>query len=93
MERDESEPGFLDPRAHAVQEPQLPERRRHDALVGQLLDLVQQRFAALGIELAGLLDEEVVHVGIAAEGVEPVPEQVVLDPGGGVALPARARST
>src|SRR6266850_4531494 len=54
MERDEPEPRLLDARADAVQEAQLPQRRRHDPLVGQALDLVQQRFAALEVELAGL---------------------------------------
>ena len=36
-----------------------------DAIVGQPLDLVQERLPALGIQLAGLLDVEVVQVRLA----------------------------
>src|SRR5262245_66347634 len=52
---------------------------------------MQQRFTALGIELAGLLDEEVVHVGVAAVRVQTILDEVVLKPGGRIALAARAR--
>jgi hypothetical protein len=49
MEGDEAEPGFLHARSDGIQEAELPERRVHDALVGQALDLVEDRLAALGV--------------------------------------------
>ena len=61
MQGDEPEPGLLHPRAGGVQEPQLPQRSVHHALVGQPLDLMH--LATLGVQLAGLLGEKVVGVG------------------------------
>src|SRR5215475_13145050 len=78
-ERDQAESRFLDAGADAIQEAQLPQRSEHDALVGQSLDLMQQRFTTLGIELAGLLDEEVVHVGVATVRVQTVLDEVGLN--------------
>src|SRR5947209_7686997 len=67
VQRDQPEPRLLDAGTDTVQEAQLPVRCSHDSLVRQTLDLVQQHLAALGIELAGLLHDQVVHVRIAAE--------------------------
>src|SRR5262249_11354214 len=66
-QRDEAQARLLDARTDPVQEAQLPERRVQHAVVGQALDLLEQGLAPLGIELARLLDEEIVHVGVAAE--------------------------
>src|SRR5215468_2029726 len=53
-------------RADAHQRTQVHYRRVHHAIDGQLLDLVQQRLALLGIALVRLLFEELVDVRIAA---------------------------
>ena len=52
---------------------------------------MQERFATLGIELARLLDEEVVDVRIAARGIDAVAHEVVLDARGRVAMATGAR--
>src|SRR4249920_3793877 len=44
---DEAEARLLHPGADAVEERQLPDGREHDAVVRDLLDLVQQRLALL----------------------------------------------
>src|SRR4029453_19207532 len=44
-----------------------------------------------GIDLAGLLNGEVVDVRVAAERVDTVPDEIVLHPAPGVPLPAGAR--
>src|SRR5215471_19967276 len=90
MIRDESEAGLFNARTNRVQEAELPERREHDALVGETLDLVEQHLATLGIQLARLLHEEVVHVRIATPGVETLLDVVVLDARRRVAHPAGA---
>src|SRR5207244_1501685 len=60
------------------------------ALVRELLDAVEQRLALAAIELARLLLEQVVDVGMAAGRVRPAGDEVVLDARGGVAVAARA---
>src|SRR5215831_12900859 len=87
---DEADARLLHARPDGVEKAEFPERRREDALVGEALDLLEDRLAALRIQLAPLLDEEVVHVRITAPGVQAVADHVVLDAGGGVAVAARA---
>src|SRR5215510_10233041 len=79
MIRDQPEAGLFDARSNRVQEAELPERREHDALVSQTLDLVEQHLATLGIQLPRLLHEKIVHVRIATPGVESLLDVVVLD--------------
>src|SRR5262245_22903056 len=90
MIRDEPETGLFHARSNRVQEAELPERREHDALVGQTLDLVEQRLATLGIEFPRLLHEEIFHVRVATPGVEAFLDVVVLDTCRGVAHAAGA---
>ena len=66
MADDEAEAGVRHTRAVAVEQNRLDERREHHPLVHQLLDLVQDRRAALGIMLAGLLLIETVDIRGAA---------------------------
>src|SRR5207247_10623832 len=82
---DEPEAGFGDPRAVAVQECWLEERRVRHFLVHELLDFVEDRFALLSIHLGRLLAKESVDVGVAAVGVHALPEHERLDPRRGVA--------
>ena len=67
MQRDKPQPGFLHSWPNRVQEAQFPERRVHDPLVGQALDLVEKGLAALWVDLPGLLDEEVVDVWLPTD--------------------------
>src|SRR5207247_8396352 len=90
-ESDESEAGLLDARSDPVEEGELPQRREHDALVREPLDLVEQRFTTLRIELARLLDEEILHVGIPAPRVHAILHEVVLDSRRRVAVTDGAR--
>src|SRR5215470_16944690 len=65
-ERVQADGRLLEPRTDAVQGCRLEDRCVHDALVHQLLDLVQHGLAPLAIALARLLHEQVVDVRIAA---------------------------
>ena len=60
---------FLHARAHAMQRCRLIDRRVHDPLMHQPLDLVQQRFALAPVALPRLLAEELIDIRIAAVGV------------------------
>jgi hypothetical protein len=53
--------------------------------VEDALDLVEHLFTSLAVELAGLAQEEILHLGEHAVGVGTVPGGHTLDPGGGVA--------
>src|SRR5438132_4345392 len=52
---DQTEPGLADPRAHAVDKGQLPDRRVDAPFINGLLHVVQDRLAFLMIELDRLL--------------------------------------
>src|SRR5262245_14595931 len=67
--RAQADPGLLDPRADAVQGSRLEDAAVHDALVHQVLDLMQERLALLAVPLLGLLPEQIVDVRVAAGGV------------------------
>src|SRR5262245_22565596 len=79
MVRDEPEARLLHARSNRVQKAELPERREHDAFVGQTLDLVEQRLATIGIQFPRLLHEEIFHVRVATPGVEAFLDVIVLD--------------
>ena len=63
---DQAERRFPDPRADAIEEAELPDRRVDRLLVDELLHLVEDRAALLVVELVGLLRIELVDVGVAA---------------------------
>src|SRR5262245_2480714 len=79
-ERVEADGGLLDARADAVERRRLEDRRVHDALVDEPLDLVQQRLAALPVALLRLLEEKVVDVGVAAVGIRRARDHEGLEP-------------
>src|SRR6516165_4805069 len=64
--RDQTEPGFPDPRSDAVDEGQLPDRRVDRALVNNLLHLVEDRLALCAVQLARLLLIKFIEVRVAA---------------------------
>src|SRR2546425_7235370 len=66
---DETEARLRHPRTGRVDEAELPDWRVDGLLVHELLDVVEHRLAPLPVELAGLLSEEPVDVGIAAVDV------------------------
>src|SRR5262245_10316794 len=74
----------------SVEEGELPDRREHDLVVHQLLDLDEGRLPALGVHLGGLLAEEAFDVRIAAVAVEAVGRHEGLDARGGIAGGAAA---
>lgn len=76
---------LLDPRPHPGVPDQGVERDVQHALIGQLLDCVQQFLALFPVQLPGLLLEQLVDVRVAAISIGSAARQVVLDPGGGVA--------
>src|SRR5215470_19253039 len=82
---DEPDSRFLDARAKAAEAGVEPDRRDHRLLVDQLLESMQGRLAALGIELRRLLQEEPVDVGIASVHVGTTRGDEGLDPRRGVA--------
>src|SRR5262249_36102381 len=69
--RDEAEARLGHAGTGRVDEAELPDRRVHGPLVDDLLDPVEHRLAPAAIELAGLLSEESVDLGIAAVDVGP----------------------
>src|SRR5438876_2004971 len=71
--------------AVSVEEAQLPDRREHDLVVHELLELVEDRLAALGVQLGRLLTEEPLDVRVTAVAIEAVGRHEGLDPGRGVA--------
>src|SRR6185295_16168610 len=66
MAQDRTQPRFADPGADTVDGGLLPKRRVDRVLVNELLDLVQRRCAPRAVELACLLLEQRVDVGIIA---------------------------
>src|SRR5262249_61607405 len=80
-ERVQADGRLLEPRADAVQGRRLEDRRVRDALVHQLLDLVQHGLASLAIALARLLHEQVGDVRIAAVRVRGTPDHECLEAG------------
>src|SRR5438034_3300839 len=83
--RDEAEPRLLHTWADPLQEGELPDGKDHGLLVDQLLDAMEERLALLRIELARLLLEEPVDVGISPVGVGAARDDERLHAGGGVA--------
>ena len=59
--------------------------KHHDLLVDQLLDAMEERLALLRVQLARLLPEEPVDVGVSAVGEGAARDRERLDPGGRVA--------
>src|SRR5437667_320171 len=82
---DEAEPRLGDARPHTDQERRLEERQVHRLLVHELLDLVQDRLALLSVQLAGLLAEEPVDIGIPAVREHALGDDERLDARGRVA--------
>src|SRR5437867_871078 len=68
-----------------VEEAQLPDRREHGLVVHELLELVEDHLAALGVQLGRLLAEEAFDVRVTAIAVEAVGRHEGLDPSRGVA--------
>src|SRR5262249_714285 len=66
---DETEARLRHARAGGVDEAELPDRRVDGFVVDELLDPVERRLAPLTVELAGLLSDEPVDIGIAAVDV------------------------
>src|SRR5262249_55880236 len=66
---DDPEARLRDPGTGRVDETELPDRRVDGLVVHELLDPVEHRLAPLAVELAGLLPEESVDVGVAAVDV------------------------
>src|SRR5439155_16751207 len=82
---DQVDPRLLDPRTDAPDERELIDRHVGHAIVQNLLDLVQQRFPLLRVELARLTLEEVLDLGDYAGGVDPILAHIRLEARGGVA--------
>src|SRR6516162_4481456 len=61
----QAEPRFTDPGTDAVNDSKLPKMREDCVLLCELLDLEQERFALLGIELGCLLYEQCIDIWIA----------------------------
>src|SRR5688500_5379479 len=66
VQRDPVQARLRHPRPDTVVEEERVDRQVEHALVRELLDAVQQGLALLAVELARLLREEIVHVGMAA---------------------------
>src|SRR5262245_4667469 len=73
-----------DARSHAHQGAEVHDRAEHGPVDRGLLDLEEQGLALLHVPLAGLLQEQVVQVGIAAVSVGALGIDELLDPAGGV---------
>ena len=69
---------LLDAWPHAVQEGQLPDGRVDDPVHDDLLHLVQDRLAALAVQLGRLLPEQAVQVRVAAVDEEPAVDEAVV---------------
>src|SRR2546426_12274211 len=72
MARDQPKTGLGHAGAMPVEEAQLPDRREHDLVVHELLELEEDRLAALGVQLDRLLAVEALDVRVAAVGGEAV---------------------
>src|SRR6266581_2841797 len=80
--RDEAEPRLLHTWADPLQKGELPDRKDHGLFVDQLLDAMEERLPLFRIELARLLLEEPVDVGISPVGVGAARDDERLDAGG-----------
>src|ERR1700730_6104857 len=78
--RDQPEAGFTDPRSMAVDEGELPDRRKHRALVHDLLHLFEDRAALFLIEFGSLPLEHLVEIRVAAIGVSPTLDRHGFEP-------------
>src|SRR5215510_145150 len=76
---------FADPWPDAAQRRYLPERRRDDLFLHKLLNLEQQRLTFCVIQVARLLLEQRVDIGVVAVGVGAALDGEGLEPGCGVA--------
>src|SRR6516165_3430673 len=85
MARNQTESGFPHPGADAIDGGLLPKRREDRALVDELLDPVQRRFAPRAIELARLLLEQRVDVRIVAVDIGAALHNEGFKPRGSVA--------
>src|SRR6516164_7483935 len=85
-----AKPRLPDPRAHTIDEPELPDRCKDRPLVNELLHLVQDCLALLLIELGCLLLEQRVDLRIAARDIGPAFDDECIQPGRGVAEGAAA---
>src|SRR5580704_4247330 len=74
-----------DTRTHAVDEAELPDRGVDCALADNLLHLVQDRLAALVVQLACLLHEQSVEIRVAAVSERAARDSVALQPRRGIA--------
>src|SRR5207244_13170225 len=74
------------PRPDAARPDIFHDRRVADALVKELLDLVQHRLALLAVHLARLLLVERLDVGVGAVGERAVARHRLRQAGGGVAV-------
>ena len=63
---------FRDPRPHPYQAPQVHDRGEHDALDGELLNLVQQGFPFGAVALPPLLLEEFIELRIPPIRIGPL---------------------
>src|SRR5215467_12813201 len=75
----------LDARAHAPDESLLEDRRDHSLIGDDLLDLVEERFTLLPVELLGLLLKQIVDLRQRAVRVETALGEERLEPGRRVA--------
>src|SRR4030095_12476522 len=76
---------LLHSRSEGADESVLPDRGEHDALVQDLLDLMQQLLALLAVELLGLALEEILDLGEDAVRVPAIFRGQALDASGRVA--------
>src|SRR5712691_12825001 len=88
--RDEGEARLCHARPVAVEEGQLPDGCEHRLVVDELLDAMEDRLPLLRVDLARLLLDEPLDVGIGAVGEGAARGHEGVDAGGGVARgPAR----
>ena len=85
MPRDEREAGLRHARPVAVEEGQLPDGREHRLVVDELLDAMEGRLPPLRVDLARLLLDEPLDVGIGAVGKGAACGHEGVDARGGVA--------
>src|SRR6266852_385339 len=90
VERDPPQAGLLHARSHPVVEEEGVDGEEEGALVREPLDPLEEDLALRPVQLAGLLLEQIVDVGVTADGVGSPRHEVVLDTGGRVAVATRA---
>src|SRR5205823_7621325 len=82
---DQTETGFADARADAVDKGQLPDRRVNGPFINGLLHLVQDRLSLLTVELDGLLLVQLVEIGVVAVDKDAALDDMGFEAGRGVA--------